>query len=268
MAKIREIANNLKKTPIFNLSLSSKELFHSNFLYWLSLEYPTEVSKFFADLYEIKSLGIEKDSQKREENNIDFQFSYKDGTTVYFENKVKSMPIKNQLEKYSEKIKVQNRSIFILLSLTKPNFDSTLLGWKYLSYKEYNDDFLKKLKTKKQYHNSLIEDYTNLVDNLIEIEKICEVESTQTFDFHITIEENEDIAGNELYYMKELRLHDLFLKKKYENLLILLKNEINNRKIKLQEIYTTSDFKGGEDQIYFESGLTHSQGFIGFKYRL
>ena len=26
----------LKTSPMFNLSLSSKELFHSNFLYWLS----------------------------------------------------------------------------------------------------------------------------------------------------------------------------------------------------------------------------------------
>ena len=30
----------LKKNPVFQLSLSAKELFHSNFLYWIASSYP------------------------------------------------------------------------------------------------------------------------------------------------------------------------------------------------------------------------------------
>ena len=43
----------LEKSPIFNLSMASKELFHSNMLYWISREYPF--------LFEaiLKKLGID-----------------------------------------------------------------------------------------------------------------------------------------------------------------------------------------------------------------
>ena len=36
MQKIKDISNELEKSPIYNMSLFSKELFHSNFWYWLS----------------------------------------------------------------------------------------------------------------------------------------------------------------------------------------------------------------------------------------
>ena len=38
----------LKKCPLFNLSLASKELFHSNFLAWLCEAYPNQVGRLFA----------------------------------------------------------------------------------------------------------------------------------------------------------------------------------------------------------------------------
>ena len=43
------VINILKKSPLFNLSLSSKELFHSNFLYWIGQNYPLEFGKLFAE---------------------------------------------------------------------------------------------------------------------------------------------------------------------------------------------------------------------------
>jgi hypothetical protein len=50
---IREITNiidTLKKSPLFNLSLTSRELFHSNFLAWLAETYPREVGQVFSSL--------------------------------------------------------------------------------------------------------------------------------------------------------------------------------------------------------------------------
>ena len=37
---ILNVINKLKKQPIFQLSLADKELFHSNFLAWITAEYP------------------------------------------------------------------------------------------------------------------------------------------------------------------------------------------------------------------------------------
>ena len=44
----------LKTSPMFNLSLSSKELFHSNFLYWLSLINKEAFKKLIAGLLNIR----------------------------------------------------------------------------------------------------------------------------------------------------------------------------------------------------------------------
>ena len=40
--------NKLKESPLFNLSLSSSELFHSNFLYWVANNYKKEFGEMFA----------------------------------------------------------------------------------------------------------------------------------------------------------------------------------------------------------------------------
>lgn len=45
----------LSSSPLFNLSLSSKELFHSNFLAWLAQHYPD----FFVEI--CKELGCKAD---------------------------------------------------------------------------------------------------------------------------------------------------------------------------------------------------------------
>jgi hypothetical protein len=251
---ISEIKKKLESSPIFNLSLSSKELFHSNFIYWLSLEYPNKTGAFFDNLCKLKLEDTNCINPKREENNIDFQFSYKDGITIYVENKVKSIPYCEQLEKYDEKTGVLENKRMILLSLTEPSF-TLPKKWEYLSYQCYND-FLKKLETKNNYHKSLIEDYTNLIDNLIIIEKMCDIDENDKFDFHSS--ENETLT-----MMTNLRLHDLFLKKKYENIVVLLK-----KKIKESCFCDIIKPQNNEDIIRFESGMTRSQGLLGFKFRL
>jgi hypothetical protein len=44
----------LKKSPLFNLSLSSKELFHSNFLAWLCENYPNYMGEIISGYLKIK----------------------------------------------------------------------------------------------------------------------------------------------------------------------------------------------------------------------
>ena len=262
-----DITKNLKTSPVFNLSLSSKELFHSNFLYWLSITYPDKIGAFFAD--EVCKLELKNKNcfdQKREENNIDFQFSYEDGTIIYVENKVKSMPYLEQLERYGkEKESIKNKKM-VLLSLTAPDF-SRPDNWEYLTYQSYND-FLKRFETKDTYHKALIDDYTKLIDNLLIIEKMCDIDvDRDIFDFH---------SSEILKEMKALRLHDLFLKKKYSNLAAMLQKK-TKAKFKNLAICDLGKFLENKDnvassdnpEIYFESGfLSHSQGAMGFKFRL
>ncbi len=55
---IERIVKDLKKSPLFQLSLSSKELFHSNFIYWLISTYTAEFSGLFSRFL------TERDNQK------------------------------------------------------------------------------------------------------------------------------------------------------------------------------------------------------------
>src|SRR5690554_3226488 len=117
-----EVLEALEKSPIFHFSLSSKELFHSNFLYWLADAYPKQFGKIILPL-----LGLNKDCTtikniKREKGNIDLSFEFIDGESVYIENKVKSIPNENQLERYSKKFKNNKNFKLVLLSLSTPEF--------------------------------------------------------------------------------------------------------------------------------------------------
>ena len=51
--EIKKICESLKKNTMFNLSLSSKELFHSNFIAWLIENYPNNMNNIFNKVLKI-----------------------------------------------------------------------------------------------------------------------------------------------------------------------------------------------------------------------
>lgn len=120
--------NDLLNNPIFQLSLSSKELFHSNFLAWLAEDKNTRplFDKLMQDwLNDPKwRFNDEEMMVKREYKNFDFcicekvlnyhtdkekgeeqENQYIPGAIIFvLENKFKSLPYKEQLQKYHEKV--------------------------------------------------------------------------------------------------------------------------------------------------------------------
>lgn len=97
--------NYLKDSPLFNLSLSSKELFHSNFLYWIWKISPSD----FKDV--MKSFGANTNQWptnyevRREYENFDLcVLDANNNILLVLENKVKSIPYKKQLDEYEEKV--------------------------------------------------------------------------------------------------------------------------------------------------------------------
>lgn len=117
----------LNNNPIFQLSLSSKELFHSNFLTWLAEDKNmrtifNRIMKFWMkdDKWEFDDNQM---MVKREYNHFDFCIckkvrnyhtnkeqetqaeEYIPGPIIFvLENKFKSLPYKEQLEKYHQKV--------------------------------------------------------------------------------------------------------------------------------------------------------------------
>ncbi len=96
------LIKSLQKSPLFNLSLSSKELFHSNFFYWIGQNYPLEFGQLFADYLEEKpaDLRVRPEEIYREKDNIDLSFTYSNGEEILIENKVKSVPYLEQLQNH------------------------------------------------------------------------------------------------------------------------------------------------------------------------
>lgn len=260
--------NKLKESPLFNLSLSSSELFHSNFLYWVANNYKKEFGEMFAHYLKEVPSDLTIHNVYREKKNIDLSFNYQNGQEVFIENKVKSMAHTRQLERYSTNNPNHN---YILLSLTKPSFidESNIvkLGeveWHYLSYSVLKE----KLKTllneiTDEYHCQIISDYCKFIQGLIEINEYSILNDDDKFDFH-------SINNNKLYeQLIDIRLHDIYIKKKYELLAYKVYKELQNRDKNLTPFSSPLDWKNAKpNTIYMNYGMTRSQGLMDLKYFL
>ena len=264
---------NLKKSPLFNLSLSSKELFHSNFLYWLGESHKVEFGEIFKDFLKIlpEDNNLEIEKIHREKDNIDLSFTYYNEQEIIIENKVKSIAYIEQLKKYSEKN--TDKKNYILLSLSKPVFfedkdkfvikanNNIDVEWNFLSYSTLLG-MLKTLSKKIQgsYHQNIINDYCNFIDGLIEIESYCNLTEDDCFPF----EKNEIFSD-----IKEIRLHDFYLKRKYELLAFQVSNKIKETKEDSIFFGSLSNWEKQKDKpIYIGHGMTRGLGLMDIKYKI
>ena len=225
----------LKDSPLFNLSLADKELFHSNFLAWLSEK--SETRPLF--IHCIKQLSKQKiglwvnDFEqnpgsyiiKREFNNFDLCIlkrvnqSNKNGKpkgelllpVLVLENKNKSIPDQKQLQEYEGKVRKiygaqynPNCITYILLSLATIFPDKTKISqqgiWSICSYDQLANALssaLSSFPTINPYYNQLIIDYKTFISNLHRVS--CEWLNIDTYR----------IPDDEWEQLKECRIHDI-----------------------------------------------------------
>lgn len=276
---MKNVIEKLKESPLFNLSLSSKELFHSNFLYWVGNNYRREFGDIFSRYLKKRPEDVCINDIKREKANIDLSFSYSDGQEILIENKVKSIPYIGQLAKYS-KTHTENKN-YILLSLSEPIFFNSNkkleikgVTWHYLSYSELQEmlqKLSKKIQTRSEgkddkYHIQIIDDYCEFIGGLIEINKHCVINEEDTFDFH---SKDEDELYRDLI---EIRLHDLYLKKKYALLAyevykaLKILEEGKELETELTELSQPWNWSNETPVIYMGYGMTRSLGLMELKY--
>ena len=264
-------AEELKELPIFNMSLSSKELFHSNFIGWILETYPVEMGKKFSEV-----LGLEKNEKienvQREKNNIDLSFELGD-TLVLIENKVKSIAYKEQLDKYS-KYKIpkdkDKEAKYILLSLKRPTFfdnnkDKTpnYKEWIYVSYEEFIGEYLELLLHSKidEYHELLIRDYIKFID-ILDKKIMQEIDNTSIVNFY-----KKDTDENKLFStLKEIRMHDFFQKGLFENLAQSICSRLGNDSV---EVHLGKREKGKNynKTVTISHGMTRAVGLLDIKYQ-
>jgi hypothetical protein len=197
--KIEAAINLLKKDPLFYLFLSSKELFHSNFWFWLSEKNKSEAYKLFSStLIPNPFYEREKKSKEKELDNIivDLLISDKDKPAVVIENKVKDFPKIQQLELIQKYYKDPNIE-FVLVSLFSANH-LDLGVWKIKSYADIAHSINAYDFTSDAFEEALIDRYKSFIIKLSELANL--LPRTREYDFAIKFDEDLFKALNEIKF--------------------------------------------------------------------
>ncbi len=259
----------LTNSPLFHLSLSSKELFHSNFLAWIGDTYPDMFTQILRELGCKCCWSIDDYRIMREYKNhaLCLRGLKDDDIPFILENKVKSIPNKRQLDKYAEKIPTSTHDL-ILLSLATEFLDKDDIEkegkWIIKSYKELHDAIskYKDYYITNTYHKSLVKDYCDFIENLHELAKTWKVNNQDPF---LTKSENDEKDG--------LRMKDVRDKIKSSQLCALLNTALKQT----IEVDTTSglsieDIKNRKNcclkEVFTNWGFTHGLGLIEAKVKI
>ncbi len=172
--KILNNINALSQNTMFNLSLTSKELFHSNFWAWIIRKYPN----IFACAFDFQYAESRRFEICREKHHFDLCIETED-TLIIIENKLKSFPDKNQLEEY-EKYETSLKKKLILISYFKPLFNIKDSTGKHITYKELCNRLKKcflsaKESTFQGEDKAIIKDYIEFLDLLVELQDNVEI---------------------------------------------------------------------------------------------
>lgn len=269
--EIEKIKEGLKKSPIFNFSLGSKELFHSNFIAWLAEKYPKNTGKLFSQFLKKQNGDITIIKVEREAQNRDMCLFFANGQELIIENKVKSIPNRDQLENYSSGS--SDNQNFILLTLVDPAFELPD-DWAKLSYFElsglmeiiYSD-------LGDSYEAGIINDYIFVITSLSKIFQNINVNLNDKFNFYSV--NKDDIYST----LNDLRMGDVYQKLKYQMLAVkvyeLLRKVFPDEKIFFDDIInrfkdrSPEKIKDKAKQVgcfYFGCGMSRSQGLMEVAY--
>lgn len=247
----------IESTLCWTMSLSSKELFHSNFLWYVAVKH----RDFFLDIMEqcgIKTI-CSKSNVNRELKNTDLLFKCdystkdfgKENICAIIENKVKSIPELQQLASYS-KFGGQDTQYLLLTMINPFNSGRQIAGAKdwiivtYLEFsKHYNDALTRYSYSDKGSLDYLIlKDYGLFIEylaNYIDSYRIKKFESAHIVDlFEAKIMQNN------------LRLHDLIFKLKYSQFALELEQKLQSKDAKVSRDW----------------GQTTNEIYVGISYQM
>lgn len=248
---LNEIANKLKNSPLFQLSLCSKELAHSNFWKWLielntgDEEHPCHpfVKIFIPDFYDNE---CQLEEVRREEKHRDLSIHYKDKEgnhkCLVIENKLKSLPTTEQLTKYEKDFKPTFKNeIFVggILTGIEENLlkQKCLENWKFLSYEKISERI-------KKIHASL-KSCTDDDEKQENISRILGIIDMYQSDLHniseLLTESLEETQGKYITKVKnrelqDVRMDDIFLKLHAERVAQEIKGKIEDEKEDLTSV--------------------------------
>ena len=185
-AAVKSILNELAASPLFYLFVASKELFHSNFLYWLSLVNQKEFLKLmcpdFRAIGEVSILREERVAHEEFKATLDFFISNSEGETLAIENKVKDYPESQQLLRIANSLGDRVGTKLILLTLFGKE-ELSFPNWQILTYGDLSEKIIPEAFTENTYHRLLIGDYKGFIQRLATLAEA--LKPTDDYDFAI-----------------------------------------------------------------------------------
>ncbi len=203
----------LEKSLLFRMSLGSKELYHSNVWAWLMENDNNFIRVFFNN----KNLdNYEKVIIEREKHNRDIVIKLvgKDRREyLVIENKIKTLPTKDQLKKYTEDIDNYRLIGAVFTGLLNPfneklkfEYNNSFLTWDFLNYVEIANKIQQTVEssTKEEiiYYKDQIFEYCSNIKKMQEL-LLLDIEKT-----------NDKLEFECSSKLKSLRIEDLFIKLK------------------------------------------------------
>ena len=263
---------NLKLSPMFNLSMASKELFHSNMLYWISQVYPNEFKQVLNSLHIDTNQWPEKWEVHREKEHFDLSVTVKNSDKEEYifilENKVKSIPYKRQLDEYVQKAGSGDKIQYLLLSLCTDFAHEDEIcksGWKIAN----NSDLAKAIKgiisqIPDSYHQALLKDYCSYIELLHGMQEQWKLNLDDNY-CSVVVEADEDIK--QLIDVKK----KLLVSQMAQCLLDKIPGAVlaGNKEIEIKKDGKTTipeEIKNGK--VFINFGMTRSTGLIDLKVRV
>lgn len=234
MNSLEAIINDLKSSPLFYLFVSSRELFHSNFWFWLSTLNQIETTKLFSLKENNQSFVFKREHNQHFndfKSSVDLLISVDNLPRIVIENKVKDFPTDEQLQRIKNSFK-ENDIDFVLTTLFWTN-DLSFEGWRVITYKQISNAIIPERFTENSYYKSLILDYKSFTINLARLTENLEI--NQKYDFAISLNKGLYNKLNDIKlwegYQKLRASHLLYHFKKINSRNIFTGYSINNQKV-------------------------------------
>lgn len=217
----------LKESLLYQMSLGSKELYHSNVWAWLIENDPEFIKVFFHD-YDENIYKFEGVSREYKHRDLTIWFHKKgDANDKYYyviENKIKSLQSKEQLGDYTEDLSgyVLRQGVFTGVknalnqdapSLLHKSAPQKTFSWEFLDYATIAKNIRTVTEACAEQENSVIfrhkaqiEEYCTIIEIIYRLLNAA-VENTED-RWNLLPDEETD------RYLKDLRLKDVYLKLK------------------------------------------------------
>lgn len=230
---MKESINYLKKSPVFTMSLGSKELFHSNLWAWIiDQDFGKEFIRTFFPIIELNDFN----EVKREDNKRDLVIYTTNSGEFVIENKIKSYANREQLIEYSG---IGNFSKGVVTGINEPPFELPK-NWRFVSYKDVAkglDNIIKNCdEINNIYEKKLLEDYK---ETLLAIDK----------SLNITLEGTKgklSYEGKNIEMLEDIRMDDVFKKLKADDFVLYSEEMVNiiNERIKGLDEWVCKVYRG------------------------